>query len=132
MSDVTQVKLTDVPDLAAGRPGSEGIEARFAREALGLTKQGLTRFRFGPGVRTPFGHRHTQQEEVYVVVTGTVRVNLGDRIVELGPWDALRVAPEVTRCIEGGPEGAELLAIGAPAVPHGDGEMIPGWWPDAD
>ena len=33
------------------------------------------------------------------------------------------------RCLEGGPEGAEVLAFGAPNTENKDAEMVPGWWP---
>ena len=44
----------------------------------------------------------------------------------LGPMDALRVAPTVTRAFEAGPDGLELLAFGPRH--KGDGETIQGWW----
>jgi hypothetical protein len=43
--------------------------------------------------------------------------------IELRPFDALRVAPEVVRSFVAGPDGLELLALGA-AHP-GDAELIP-------
>ena len=49
-------------------------------------------------------------------------------IVDVGPLDALRVAPPVIRSFEAGPEGLEYLAFGARH--DGDGELIPGWWSD--
>lgn len=39
--------------------------------------------------------------------------------------DALRIAPEVTRCVEAGPEGAELLLFGAPTTEAQDAELAP-------
>lgn len=54
---------------------------------------------------------------------------------EVGPLDALRVAPGLGRNFEAGPDGLELLAFGAPRAPGqsaGSGsEMLPGWWGDA-
>ena len=81
-----------------------------------------------PGRRQAFGHRHERAEEVYLVLSGAGRVRLGDEIVEVGPLDAIRVAPPVMRAFEAGPDGLELLAFG----PHhrGDGEIVPGWWSD--
>ena len=64
----------------------------------------------------PFGHRHKRQEELYVVVAGSGRARLDDEIVDIGPWDAIRVAPEVSRSFAAGPDGLEFLAVGAPAV----------------
>ena len=62
----------------------------------------------------PFGHHHAKEEEVYVVVAGSARMKVDDEEVELGTWDAIRVAPTATRGMQGGPEGAEILAFGAP------------------
>jgi hypothetical protein len=45
----------------------------------------------------PFGHRHREQEEVYVVVSGSGRAKLVDQLIELAQWDVLRVAPRVIR-----------------------------------
>lgn len=80
------------------------------------------------GFRPPFGHRHESQEEVYVVLAGTARLRVEDEVVELGPLDAARVSPTAARCLEGGPEGAVVLAFGAPSHGNRDAEMLPGWW----
>ena len=61
-------------------------------------------------------------------MSGSGRVRLGDEIVELGQWDVIRVAPEVVRAFEGGPDGIELIAIGSDRPEGGDGEMIQGFW----
>ena len=63
---------------------------------------------------------------MYVVLSGSGRAKLDDEIIDLGPMDALRVSPTVTRAFEAGPDGLELLAFG---LSHkGDGETIQGWW----
>jgi mannose-6-phosphate isomerase-like protein (cupin superfamily) len=93
-----------------------------------LVESGLSYFRIAPGYRPPFGHRHREQEEIYLVVSGSARVKLDDEVVELRAWDALRVSPGITRCIEGGPEGAEIVAFGAPNTDNKDAEMAPDWW----
>jgi mannose-6-phosphate isomerase-like protein (cupin superfamily) len=125
----TRVNLrSDVEDMAP-KHGIEGIESRFARTALELESSGLSYFRLDPGFRTPFGHTHSEQEEVYVVISGSARVAVGDEVVELAEWDALRIPRETWRAFEGGPEGAELLAFGAPNTENRDAELEPGWWP---
>jgi mannose-6-phosphate isomerase-like protein (cupin superfamily) len=88
--------------------------------------------RLAPDFRLPFGHRHKQQEELYVIVSGSARVKLDDEIVELRQWDALRVPAETTRSFEAGPEGVELLAFGAPRTGPAaeDAQPLPGWWSD--
>src|SRR5690242_2937367 len=99
MGAYTVRNLAEVDD-AAARHGQQGLEARFARGALGLEKSGITLFRFEPGFRVPFGHLHHEQEEVYVLLHGSARAKLDDEVVELRPMDALRIAPGVMRGIE--------------------------------
>jgi mannose-6-phosphate isomerase-like protein (cupin superfamily) len=132
MAGYTRVNLAEVEDMAPKFGLSPGLESRFAREPLELERSGLTLFRLAPEFRTPFGHRHGEQEEIYVVVSGSVRAAVGDEVLELGPWDALRMAPETMRALEGGPEGAEVLAFGAPNTGPGDAEPAPGWWAGED
>jgi mannose-6-phosphate isomerase-like protein (cupin superfamily) len=120
----------DVPDSAQQFGLAPDMEAHFARPALGMTTAGLSYQRLAPGFRGPFGHRHAEQEEVYVVVGGSGRIKLDEDVVELEQWDAVRVAAETTRAFEAGPEGLELLAYGAPASGESDAELQPGWWSD--
>ena len=129
MSDYTVVNLKTVEDLAPKFGFAPHLQSRFARKALGLEYSGVSHFTIAPDFRVPFGHHHTDQEEVYVVVAGSARMKLGDEIVELGTWDAVRVAPEVTRGMEGGPDGAEILAFGAPSNENDDAEMVRDFWP---
>jgi quercetin dioxygenase-like cupin family protein len=129
MADHTLLNLrNDVEDMAPRFGYAPNVEARFARKALGLEKSGISYFRIGPGFRMPFGHRHTKQEEVYLVLSGAARVKLDDEVVELGPLDALRVPVSVARGMEAGPDGAEIVAFGAPDTDNRDVEMIPGFW----
>ena len=93
MADYTRVNLkSDVEDMAP-KHGMEGIESRFARTNLELAKSGLSYFRLDPDYRAPFGHTHSEQEEVYVVSPAARRIAVGDEVVELGEWDAVRVGP---------------------------------------
>jgi mannose-6-phosphate isomerase-like protein (cupin superfamily) len=128
MPNYTVKNLKQVENMAEKFGMSDGLEARFAASPLELENFGLSYQRLEPNFRIPFGHKHGEQEEVYVVLSGSARLKLDDEIVELREWDAIRVPGEVTRNFEGGPEGAELLAIGAPAAK--DTEMLQGWWTD--
>ena len=110
--------------------GMEGIESRFARTNLELENSGLSYFRLDGGFRTPFGHTHSEQEEVYVVISGSARVALDDELVELSQWDAIRIPSGTMRGMEAGDDGAEILAFGAPNTDNKDAEMQPGWWPE--
>ena len=131
MAAYTRVNLkSDVKDMAP-QFGMEGIESRFARTNLELEKSGLSYFRLDPGYRAPFGHTHSEQEEVYVILSGSARVAVGDEVVELGVLDAIRIAPETMHGMEAGPDGAEILAFGAPNTDNKDADMQPGWWPES-
>jgi len=105
------------------------LQARFARRALDGKTLGVTHFRLEPGFRMPFGHKHEQQEEVYVVVRGSGRVKVDDEIVDVAEWDAIRFDPDTMRDVEAGPDGIEYLAFSA-GVDSRDAEMVQGWWSD--
>lgn len=130
MADYTVVKVSDVPDQGPNF-GYEGLmESRFLRVDLGCENCGVTYLRLAPSFRIPFGHNHKVQEEVYVLVSGTARVKAGDDIVELEPWTAIRLSKETMRSIEAGPEGAELVLVGAPNTGAGDANTVNDWWKD--
>ena len=61
---------------------------------------------------------------------GSGRVRLDDEVRELSLWDVVRVAPEVVRAFEGGPDGIGLIAIGGPKPEGGDGVMSDAPWPE--
>jgi mannose-6-phosphate isomerase-like protein (cupin superfamily) len=131
MGNYTKVNLkSDVEDHAPKFGLAPGLEFRTAREPLECEQSGFTYQRIAPDFRQPFGHKHNEQEEIYVVLAGGARVKLDDEIVELGPLDAVRIAPGVTRCVEAGPDGAEMLLYGAPKTAGQDAEVVPGWWTD--
>ena len=118
--------LADVKDSAPGFGFEDAMQVRFATEDLDAQDVGISYHRVAPGKRQPFGHRHEEAEEVYVVIGGSGRVALDDQVVELQRLDALRVAPSVTRAFEAGPDGLEYVVFGARR--EGDGELVPGFW----
>ena len=126
MPGFTVKNLRDVDNSAAD--SGTGLEARFARKHLDSDHLGVSYFRYDPNFRTPFGHRHREQEEAYVVVAGSGRAKLDDEVIELSEWDVLRVSPEVVRSFEGGPEGLALIAVGNDRPEGGDGEMVQEFW----
>lgn len=130
MSDYTIKNfLTDIDD-SAGARGVQGVEARFGRDAIASEHLGVSLFRLAPNVRIPWGHRHREQEEAYVVLAGSGNIRLGDETREIRPWDVIRVAPRVGRSFEAGPDGLELIAVGSDRPEGGDGEPIQDFWKD--
>jgi mannose-6-phosphate isomerase-like protein (cupin superfamily) len=129
MSEYTVVNMKEVEDQAEKFGLSPDLEARFARVPLEAELIGITYQRLAPNLKLPWGHNHKTQEEVYVLVSGSARAKLGDEIVELKPWDAVRVHKETMRGFQAGPNGAEIIAVGAPGGP-GDAELVQDWWTD--
>ena len=129
MSDFATVNLLDVEDSVGDR--APGIEGRFARGHLGSRDLGVSLFRYAPNLRSPMAHSHREQEEAYVVVAGSGRVLLDDELQDLQQWDVVRVAPEVVRCFEAGPDGLDIIAVGGPKPEGGDGVLGTAAWPDA-
>jgi hypothetical protein len=67
------------------------------------------------------------------LVGRSARAKLDDLVVKLKRWDAVRVPPRTVRQFEAGPEGAEILAFGAPSTGASlaaDAEPLPNWWTD--
>ena len=127
MPDYAIVNLFEIDDSVEGRvPGMEG---RFSRKHIGSRDLGVSHWRYTPGTRSPGGHSHREQEEAYVVVAGSGRVRLDDELRDIRQWDVIRVAPEVVRAFEAGPDGLELIAVGNDRPEGGDGEMVPDFWP---
>jgi mannose-6-phosphate isomerase-like protein (cupin superfamily) len=131
MAGYTKVTLKDDVEDQGPNFGYEGkIEARMARVPLELEHSGVSYLRLAPDFRIPWGHTHKTQEEIYVLVGGSLRAKLDDEIVELRPFDAVRVHKNTMRGFEAGPDGAEMIAIGAPHTGPGDAQTVDGWWDD--
>jgi quercetin dioxygenase-like cupin family protein len=122
----TQINLTEVEDAAPADGFGDRWEARVARTSLEAEQTGMTLFRLRPGKRSPFMHRHTRAEEVYVILAGSGRIKLDDDLRDVRALDAIRVRPDVARALEAGPDGLEFLVVG----PHhqGDGEPVDDPW----
>jgi mannose-6-phosphate isomerase-like protein (cupin superfamily) len=122
-------KLEEVPDVLGDYPG----EMRFMTGPLGNEQVALTyrRMPAGTGGKGSYGHRHLQQEEVYLVVSGRLEFKLEDEVVEVGPGTAVRVAPAVARSVwNKGPDDAELVICSTRIDDlEGDVEKVPDFWP---
>jgi mannose-6-phosphate isomerase-like protein (cupin superfamily) len=127
MSDpYTITNLADVEDVAPTNGFGDVWEARVARATLAAEQTGVSFFRLKPGRRSAFSHRHDQAEEVYIVLRGRGRMRLDDEVVEVGPLDAVRVAPQVVRPFEADANGLDFLVVGQ-HHPR-DGELVEDGW----
>ena len=130
MANYTKLNLRDEIEDQSPKFGIHEMEFRSARVPLEMENAGLSFLRLDPNYRVPFGHHHNQQEEIYVLVGGSAKLKLDDEVLELKPWDAVRVHKDTMRNFEAGPEGAEIIAFGSPNTGPGDGPMEQGWWTD--
>ena len=89
-------------------------EQRFARlrAPLGVSSFGINVITFEPGQRNRI-HRHKRQEEVYVVLEGTLTLMVEGEPYSYVVGDVVRVAPEVRRqLVNRGRSELRLLALG--------------------
>ena len=123
----------DLEDIGGLFDSAPDLEFRAATRALELERSALSYQRIPPGCRFPYGHTHETQEEVYVGVHGSGGMKVDDEIVGLEEWDAVRVPAGTWRGYEAGPEGLEMLVIGAPNLGESPRDDVDGrrdWWAD--
>ena len=106
------------------RPPKEGEEARSTADltaALGLEQSRAKLWRYPPH-STGRRHRDHVQEEVFVVVSGTLTALLGDEPerVDLGPGGVVRVAPMTALQLRNeSDDELVFFAYGAPPLQEG-------------
>ena len=98
------------------------------RRALGVSAFGINQLVLEPGQRGRI-HRHARQEEVYLVVEGTLTVLVEGEETLLEAGDLMRVAPEVRRqLVNRGPARLVLVALGGDGEHTGrDGQAFESW-----
>jgi mannose-6-phosphate isomerase-like protein (cupin superfamily) len=95
---------------ASLNPDAEGRFVSLRRE-LGVTSFGINQVLLRPGQRGRI-HRHEHQEEVYVVLQGTLTLLIEGEPRELRQGDLARVAPDVRRQLQNR-HGEPLLILAA-------------------
>lgn len=98
------------------------------RRQLGVSSFGMNQIVLQPGQRGRI-HRHRAQEEVYLVLEGTLTLLLEGDASELGKGELIRVAPQIRRqLVNRGSGRLVLLALGGAAEHQGrDGEAFKAW-----
>ena len=113
MNDVTVKSIADIK--AYDGPGSlEGIRFRGVRRELGVLAWGMNILELDPHCTTYPEHDHSKdgQEEVYVIMEGSVVMKVGDDETTLSEGDLVRVGPNVKRTFITHDQGVTFLAIG--------------------
>ena len=98
------------------------------RRRLGVTSFGLNQIVLQPGERGRI-HRHVRQEEVYLVLEGTLTLLVEGEATDLDQGELVRVAPDLRRqLVNRGPDRLVLLALGGDGQHQGrDGEAFTSW-----
>lgn len=114
MSGTTVRNIASLPAYD-GPHAIPGIRFRAARAALGVSAWGMNVLELDPGVdgHPRHDHSHDGQEELYVVLEGSVTLQAGEEEHVLVAGDMARVPPATTRQLITRDQGATVLAIGA-------------------
>ena len=98
------------------------------RRQLGVTTFGINQLVLQPGQRGRI-HRHARQEEVYLVLEGTLTLLIEGEEERLDRGELIRIAPDVRRQLANrGPDRVVLLALGGSGEHVGrDGEAFADW-----
>ena len=109
------------------QPDAENRFVRLRAE-LGVTSFGLNQIVLHPGQRGRI-HAHERQEEVYLVLDGTLSLLVEGEESTHERGELIRVAPGVRRqLVNRGPDNLHLLAIGAAGEHEGrDGKAWSAW-----
>jgi uncharacterized protein YjlB len=87
------------------------------RKQLDLKAVGLGLINLPPNEGYTFTHSHSDQEEVYIVISGAGLMQINGELVELKQGDIVRVSPSAKRALKANQDG--MFAICAGAVPMG-------------
>jgi mannose-6-phosphate isomerase-like protein (cupin superfamily) len=98
------------------------------RRRIGVSSFGLNQITLQPGERGRI-HRHLRQEEVYLVLEGTLSLAVEGEEADLGEGELVRVPAELRRqLLNRGPGRLVLLALGGDGEHVGrDAEAFAGW-----
>lgn len=102
------------------------------RRTLGVSSFGMNQIILRPGERGRI-HAHEHQEEVYVVLQGTLSLEIEGEEHDIGADEIIRVAPEVRRRIlNRGPGTCSVIALGGAGDHQGRDGLAYADWDDQD
>jgi mannose-6-phosphate isomerase-like protein (cupin superfamily) len=105
------------------KDGSEIRELLAPRNSK-IAKQSLAEARLLPGRQTS-PHYHALTEEIYYILEGTGRMQIGDEVCQVGPGDAIAIEPGAIHTIENVGNGTlKFLCCCAPAYEHDDTFLV--------
>jgi uncharacterized cupin superfamily protein len=130
MAGHSVARREDAVDHMAQWPGFG--EMRWYSEALG-TEQVSFSWRLMPpntGGRGSYGHRHPGQEEIYLVISGTVTFKVGDDVFEAEPKTAVRMTGEEFYSVHNDSDADAELVLISTRDPDAQTEQQQDFWPE--
>jgi mannose-6-phosphate isomerase-like protein (cupin superfamily) len=95
MADFTATSIGKLADLGNYERGKV-----FTKDSLNATGTEVS-FQLMPGgSQTPFFHKHKENEETYIFLSGSGRMQLDDDVIDVAEGTLVRIAPPVMRCIQ--------------------------------
>jgi uncharacterized cupin superfamily protein len=133
MSDYTILRAADAPDFTGDAPGAfYGYGRALGAEQVSVNIRTLAPHtaHVPPGGDPTRGHSHRTIEEIYVVLSGRLAAKLGDDVVELERWDAVRIPPQTARAVRNNSdEEAALLMVSVRVDDHAaESNAHEGFW----
>ena len=129
MGNWTIKSLHEMDDVLGDYPG----EMYMTTYAVGCEQVALTHRRLPAqtGGKGGYGHSHKTQEELYLVLSGTLQFKLDDEVIDVPARTAVRIAPEVVRSVwNEGPDDAEIVIASVKVDdPRADGVIVQDFWP---
>src|SRR5687768_3881735 len=105
------------------KDGSE-IRELLAHRNSAIRQQSLAEARLPPGASTT-PHFHPLTEEIYYILEGEGRLQIGDEVREVGPGDAIAIPPGAVHTIATiGDVTLKFLCCCAPGYEHADTVLV--------
>lgn len=105
------------------KDGSQ-IRELLAHRNSCIVKQSLAEARVSPGASTT-PHYHVVTEEIYYILIGRGRMQIGETAREVGPGDAIAIPPGAVHTITNvGDVDLRFLCCCAPAYEHDDTVLV--------
>jgi len=83
----------------------------FINELVSLTGSEISFNSMPPKTSMPFDHKHTKNEEVYIVLSGTGEFKIDDEIIPVKEGSIIRMAPNAIRTWRNTSEDTEMIFI---------------------
>jgi uncharacterized cupin superfamily protein len=134
VSDYTIVRAAEAPDYTGDAPGAflgYGRPAGAEQVALNVRVLEPGMAHVPPGVDPAWGHSHRTIEEIYFVLEGELEAKLGEDVITLGRWDAVRIPAATPRAVRNASAATAALLMVSVRVPDPVAESVghDGFWP---